>query len=210
MKERRILSRLREQYEQARSHLPAPVVDEQGGSTILVDERRGSAIKLDANGRIPASFALARQGSVTSPSTSYPHHTPGSGLYGAERRNSGANPSTGSVDRRSSTTELVLNPSSLGNNQWILEETELEKAIEEGRVDVNGWVRSEEAHKLDKLFVCQALMKCGDISNPVSTDRSPGVLRGAKHHPFRFSAVLIRYLATGQPCCWKNGLLKHS
>ena len=55
-----------------------------------------------------------------------------------------------------------------------------------GGLFTNGWslggetleveeLAPEEAEREDRLFICQALMKCGDISNPVSpfTDTKP-------------------------------------
>lgn len=54
----------------------------------------------------------------------------------------------------------TLAPVSSGDGGWVLAEQEDEQ------VDVDSATR-EEIDREDRLFVCQALMKCADISNPV-------------------------------------------
>lgn len=53
----------------------------------------------------------------------------------------------------------TLTSSEATGNGWVLGNSE------ELEVEV---LDPEEADKEDRLFLCQALMKCGDISNPVS------------------------------------------
>jgi hypothetical protein len=54
--------------------------------------------------------------------------------------------------------DLVVNSS---GDEWVLEK----ENPEDHPVDERS---QEEIDKEDRLFLCQALMKCGDISNPVS------------------------------------------
>jgi hypothetical protein len=48
----------------------------------------------------------------------------------------------------------------------VVEPTDLEVAFAEGQLTLDG-TDKEEMERQDRLFVCQALMKCADISNPV-------------------------------------------
>jgi hypothetical protein len=48
----------------------------------------------------------------------------------------------------------------------VVEPTDLEVAFAEGQLTLDA-TDKEETERQDRLFVCQALMKCADISNPV-------------------------------------------
>jgi hypothetical protein len=48
----------------------------------------------------------------------------------------------------------------------VVEQTDLEVALAEGQLTLDA-TNKEETEREDRLFVCQALMKCADISNPV-------------------------------------------
>jgi len=62
----------------------------------------------------------------------------------------------------------------------------------------------EEAEREDRLFICQALMKCGDISNPVSpfVDITLLIIHAD------CSPALIWFQNIGRRYCWRSGPLK--
>ena len=95
-------------------------------------------------------------------------------------------------ERKSGVTSVV--GAGLFTNGWSLGGETLE--VEE--------LAPEEAEREDRLFLCQAFMKCGDISNPVS--------------PFVDSTLLIIHTCCspapiwfrniGRQCCWRSGPIK--
>ena len=86
-----------------------------------------------------------------------------------------------------------------------------------GGIFTNGWslggetleveeLAPEEAEREDRLFICQALMKCGDISNPVSPfiDTIQPIIHAC------CSPAPIWFRSIGRRCCSRSGLLKRS
>lgn len=84
-----------------------------------------------------------------------------------------------------------------------------------GGLFTNGWslggetleveeLAPEEAEREDRLFICQALMKCGDISNPVSLflDIELPIIHAC------CSPALTWFRSIGQRCCSRSGPLK--
>jgi hypothetical protein len=90
---------------------------------------------------------------------------------------------------------------SSGDGGWVLAEQEDEE------FEIDSTTR-EEIDCEDRLFVCQALMKCADISNPVSTFGLLFSLRAEIDPALICSVVLTTFLNTGPRFSSKNGLLK--
>ncbi|KIM28045.1 hypothetical protein M408DRAFT_329699 [Serendipita vermifera MAFF 305830] len=64
--------------------------------------------------------------------------------------------------RRGSTTNLVVNSS--GSGTWVV--VEEEQALDTAEDPLEPQLSQEEVDREDRLFLCQAMMKCADISNP--------------------------------------------
>ncbi len=68
-------------------------------------------------------------------------------------------------DQRRGSTSLVVNSSASG--AWVVVEQEEDQLpTADNRPETP--IPQEEVDREDRLFLCQAMMKCADISNPVS------------------------------------------
>lgn len=104
--------------------------------------------------------------------------------------------------------DLVVN--SRGPGAWVVVKQE-EAPDQANDPNAPEPLSQEEADHEDRLFVCQALMKCADISNPVSFQRCMVawcifLLRLLTEI---VSADLTIYRTTGLPYFWRNGLRRH-
>lgn len=79
-----------------------------------------------------------------------------------------------------------------------------------GRLKLNGYKSNDV--KEDRLVICSALMKCGDISNPVSWISVSAIFSSSTLHSCHFiyfyRADLIMSLPFGLPHSSKNGQSK--
>ena len=100
--------------------------------------------------------------------------------------------------------DLVVNSS--GSGAWVVVEQDHEAAPGgTDDPDAPGQLTQEEVDREDRLFMCQAMMKCADISNPVGCCGE--MTNSLTVTDWRLcSADLIIFHAIGRRCFWKSGL----